>query len=323
MDGADPAQWAEAIAPCLNAEDRRRVGEGGRAFAMRHFHSDVVAAALKDKFGEMLQAPPRRLADSIDMTAGDEQAVFCTGARRRAKSGAILRNRHMTSMQDAIHHVSSTGSRLDTVVHVGAGICAEMEDYIRMGARHVLLIEGLAGKAEKLRALENMDGTITVMQAIVSAANGSHAAHVIRNSREDAQTTDAELCLLLPTRLLEIKTALRLEATLDLTTISLADACHATNLESPENLLVLEANGNEAPTLEAAGVEFLQRFKWIAMRLSDVPLYESGTTREQVERIMSNAGFEVIPSPPDYSEVAQSALFRRYKSLTGRIEHGT
>jgi capsular polysaccharide export protein len=66
MDGADPAQWAEAIAPCLNAEDRRRVGEGGRAFAMRHFRSDAVAAALKDKFVEMLLEPPRSLTDGMD-----------------------------------------------------------------------------------------------------------------------------------------------------------------------------------------------------------------------------------------------------------------
>jgi hypothetical protein len=273
---------------------------------MRHFRSDAVAAALKDKFVEMLLEPPRSLTDGMDF--GSTKPSRPANNHYPVDQELKLRDRFHFSMCDSIRLFATRGHAVDAVVHAGAGDCGELGDYCRMGARRVLLIEGCADKVDRARELEDLHGRITVRHAVVSSEAGKRTAYMVCNSRMDANMS---LCVPRPTRLLEIRPAYRVAATQDVTTVSLAEACQGFEIDSPASLLVMTLNGDEARTLEAAGTAFLHRFKWIVLRVSDEPLFENGTTSGWISRIMVAAGFLPEPAPPNFTGPMFSVIYQR------------
>ena len=303
MDGADPSQWAQAIALSLDQSKRRNVGEAGRNFAREHFDSNRVAEQLKAAFSAMLEKPARRLSDGIIPEApGSKTTLLPKSLRIR------LRSRHLTTMQDAIHRMAAEHASLDTVVHIGAGTCAELEDYCRLGASRVLLVDAHQETAEALRELEDADGRITVKQAVVAAVAGDRLIYQVRNTRSDGNG-DVQPYLHKPSRLLEVMPALRIETETITTTTSLAAVCEGINFSTGNNLLVMELNGAEAETLAAAPRELLQGFGWIALRAADPPLCEGGETPETIHRILHDAGFSPISIAPNHAEPDTLLLF--------------
>jgi glycosyltransferase involved in cell wall biosynthesis/tetratricopeptide (TPR) repeat protein len=304
MDGADPSQWAQAIALCLDQSTRRKVGEAGRNFAKEHFDSTRVAEQLKAAFFAILEKPARRLSDGIIPEApGSRTTLLQKSPRIR------LRNRHHTTMQDAIHRMAAEHARLDTVVHIGAGLCAELEDYCRLGASRVLLVEAIPDVADALRKLKDTDGNIIVKQAVVAATNGDRRVYQVRNIREDGDG-GVQPWLHKPSRLMELMPALRIEAETITTTTNLAAVCEGTDLSTGYNLLVLELNGAEAETLTATPRELLHGFEWIALRACDPPLCEGGATLEIIHRILDDAGFTRISIAPNHAEPDALQLYR-------------
>ena len=61
-DGSDPKKWADTIIDCLDIEKRIEVGAKGQIFAIENFNSNKVAAALKEKFEQMMKEPRRTLS---------------------------------------------------------------------------------------------------------------------------------------------------------------------------------------------------------------------------------------------------------------------
>ena len=308
-EGEDPAEWAETIVRCLDDVQRAAVGNQGRAFANEHFNSDRVAAALKEKFEAMLADPANPLANGILHGAADPEAAGI--AKARAHSGIKLRSRHHSTMQDAIHLLATRCNRLHTVVHIGAGRCGEFDDYCRLGAERIVLIEALPELATRLRELANINGRIIVKQAVVAATRGPHPAFILKNTRTDSGGAE-EFGLLRPSRLLDWMPCIQVVGQETVNTCTIPDVCADLTLEqSHRNMLVLELQGLEAQALDVVPKELLQRFEWIAMRLSEEPLYEMGATRETVEALLKDAGFARVPAPLNFSELMIPELFQR------------
>lgn len=306
-EGEDPADWAETIALCLDDAQRAAVGNQGRIFAREHFDSDRVAAALKEKFEEMLADPSNPLADGILHGEADPEADGI--AKARARAGIKLRAHQHSTMQDAIHLLATRCNHLHTVVHIGAGRCAEFDDYCRLGAERIVLIEARPDQAARLRELDNFNGRIIVKQAVVAGTRGSHPAYLLKNTRTDARDAE-EFGLLRPSRLLDWMPCIQVAGEENVTTCTIADVCADLTFENPDNMLVLELQGLEAQALEVVPKDLLQNFQWIAMRLSEEPLYENGATREAVEAILIDACFERVPAPQNFSELKIPELFR-------------
>ena len=308
-DGAAPADWAETLAACLDDAKRADVGNQGVVFAREHFDSDRVAAALKQKFEAMLTDPANPLADGILHGATDPEAAGT--AKARALAGIKLRNRYHSTMQDAIHLVAARCNHLGTVVHIGAGRCAEFDAYCRLGAERIVLIEALPDLAARLRKLENFDGRIVVQQAVVAATRGSHPAFQVQSTRTDSGNVE-ELSLLRPTRLLKLMPSTRISREEELVScVTLEDICYPLALDGSHNILLLELNGHEASALATTPAELLRKFQWIALRVSDEPLYENAATSEQVTEFLTGADFQRVTALPNYSDFMQTALFRR------------
>ncbi len=304
----DPVVWAETIAMCLDEAKRAVVGSQGQAFARQHFDCDRVAKDLKNSFRMLLDAPPRSLVDGICQDTKNPLMLGHVNSRKLA--GIKLRDRYHSSMQDAIHAVASHDNRLDTVVHIGAGRCAEFDDYCRLGAGLVALVEASPVLAAGLRELENTNGSVIVKHAAVCATRGTQQAFVVKAVRTTAVETE-EYFLLRPARLLREKTGLRIIREEFVTTCTIQDVCEDISLNGTRNLLILELQGLEAQVLRETPTKLLKKFHWIATRVSEEPLCENAATRAQLEEALTSAGFESILAAADFSEPTVCILFRR------------
>lgn len=314
-DGSNPEDWALSILPALDKETRLAVGQAGRAFSIRHFDSDRVADSLRSAFMDLLAKPGRTLKEGIEISRGPGSSP------RIAKAGikGQFRSHHESSMQEAIQELAAAHARPDTVVHAGAGRGREVEDYCRMGAARIVLLEASPALAGSLGKLANMDGTILVKQAAISPGRGTCRAYVCANTRSDTDGSE-EFSQLKPTGLLEIHAAIQVVREESVDASTLQDVLGDMMWTSERNLLVLELNGLEGGVLESTPASLLHAFQWICMRLPENPLYENGATLAEVIPVMKAAGFHHVPASPNYAEPTVSALFTRGEEITALMK---
>ena len=152
MEGADPESWAVAISMTHDVSLRTCIGELGQKFAAENFASLRVAGELKAFFQTALAAPPHRLADFISISADDHSP----------KIGPNRRNLHASSMSFALKGLEKFTHSIDTVVHLGSGNLAELNDYCRLGARRIHLVASSPEISNELRDFAGGNGVITV-----------------------------------------------------------------------------------------------------------------------------------------------------------------
>ncbi len=306
MDGTDPRDWADVISASLDRENQQRVGEAGKHFARQHFDSDLIAAELKKQFLNLLEKPARALRDSIDLASVKASTVVST--KQRTKSHIKTRQRYASTMQDALRHLMMQGVALKTVVHVGAGRCRELEDYCRLGAEQILLVEPLAHHVEFLRELESE--RISVRQAAIAAGGGEKQAWVCRNVRDSSGDSE-ELYLERPSQLLQWFPALQVIREQSVSAYSLAELIAEISLTGTNDLLVLETLGSEKDIIEATPPDLIRKFEWIALRLGEQPISESGAVGSDVLAMIVRLGYRHIPSPHNYAGPLTAELFWR------------
>lgn len=308
MDGENPSEWADAIALCLDSTNRTKVGLQGQFFARQHFDSHRVAAALKQQFESILAGPPHSLASGITLTP--DANLDWSVATILIKPSIWLRDSYHSTLQFAFRSLALRTHRLDTVVHLGAGKCREFEDYCRLGAKHILLVEPSPDLAASLKKFESHDGKIVVKQMAISGKCGIRQAYVCKNIRPDSKARE-ELYLLEPTALLGLQPSLQVIRTENVETCTIGEICKDIHFNGYNNLLVLEIQGLEVEALKATPETLVREFEWIAVRVSEESLFEKGVTRSLVTTTLQNFGFECIPSAQNFSGPQIAALFRK------------
>jgi FkbM family methyltransferase len=195
-------------------------------------------------------------------------------------------------------------SALGAVLHVGAGACTELEDFQRLKAEKILLVEANPELAERLQRRGRGDRRIQVVSSAVAAQEADNAIlRVLNNPRESS--------LLKPARLLERLPNLRVAREVQVPVVTLARMVRrlAPDPARP-NLLLIEAPGVESSLLASITAEELHRFYWIAVRASVEPLYEGGACLEEVDAALAGAGFRLaMPAPADSALPFQDVLY--------------
>jgi capsular polysaccharide export protein len=311
-EGNQPADWVAPIAACLDPIERAKVGQNGRIFAEQHFDSDRVAAALKMQFEAMMERPAHQLSDRISLNS----AVATPGQTSRAPSVSkvLPSDRYRSTMQDAILPLKQRGIELGTVVHIGAGKCGELEDYCRLGAKQIILVEPLPDLVASLRKCQDRPGKIVIHQMAVSDTTGSHQAYICKNTRPDS-TDHEELYLSKPTALLNQQPALQVLRTEAVETCTVQEICQKIQFNGSNDLLVLELNRLELAALKATSEIWIRNFEWIMIRITELPILEYGVIPQSVKTVLQGLGFEYIPSTEDYSSSQLVALFRKRPNL--------
>lgn len=308
MDGDNPLNWAETIAESLEFAKRELVGKNGRFFAEKHFNSDRVATELKMKFDAMMKEPPRGLGAGI--LHGQDAPPPVDSSQIRSMAKAFLADRYRSSIQDAIHLMKLLSVELGTVVHIGAGNCEEFEIYCQLGAKQIILVEPLPELAAALQQFESHHGKIVVNQMAVAGKSAICEALICRNIRPNSSDQE-ELYLLRPTALLGLRPSLQVTRTENIKTHTIVDVCGDLQFTGLNDLLVLELQGLEVEALKATPESLVRKFEWIAVRVSEKPLFENGATRSLVTATLREFGFQPIPSAQDFSGPQVAALFRK------------
>jgi FkbM family methyltransferase len=307
-EGNKPADWVEPITACLDPTKRAEVGQNGRIFAEQHFDSDRVAAALKMQFEAMMEGPAHQLSDRISL----HSVVPTPGQTSRAANASkvLPSDRYRSTMQDAIQPLKQRGIELGTVVHIGAGKCGELEDYCRLGAKQIILIEPLPNLAASLRKYQDRFGKIVIHQMAVSETTGSHQAYICKNIRTDSADHE-EFYLSKPTALLDQQPALQLLRTEAVETCTVQEICQNIQFNGSNDLLVLELNGLELAALRAIPELLIRNFEWIMVHVSEPQMYEGVGISLQVESFLEENGFKVFLGQQKATKKIISILFKK------------
>ena len=132
--------------------------------------------------------------------------------------------------------------KLDTVVHLGAGLCHEMEDYLRLGAEKIILVECNPDVIDQLRFRVRGLKNVTIIPTAVCSQEGNAHFWVTNNPRESS--------LLRPNRLFEWYPNLEVSRELTVSCKTLDQLTKDFVIdEELKNLLLVEVQGAEGDIL--------------------------------------------------------------------------
>jgi FkbM family methyltransferase len=206
-------------------------------------------------------------------------------------------------MKEVLDYLANAGGKpFGAVVHIGAGACSELGAYRKMGPRELVLAEAHPAVAAELRSRIRPDAGERVVAAAIAAAEGDGSL-VVMNSLRDSS-------LLKPEGLLMFFPNVRQTGEIAVQRMSLQQLLQSVDADMQlSNLLVLEIAGLEKLVLAGTDEAVLRRFSHIAVRTSDVPVYDSGADQAQVKECMAGLGFKLAYSPDESIYPFKDLLF--------------
>jgi len=175
--------------------------------------------------------------------------------------------------------------RPDTIVHVGAGLCSELDAWRGTGAGRIVLVEPNPELLPELRRRTAEDERVEILPFAVAAEGGEGTLQVFNLSEVSSLREPTGLRALLPG--LEIVDQHQVE------TITIDELLEkiASDPEG-ENWLVVEAPGEEAVVIEYLEEgERLQWFDRIILRAGRATLYEGARSAEELVNDLDGQGY--------------------------------
>lgn len=209
-------------------------------------------------------------------------------------------------MKNIIKKIEELGcKKLNTVVHLGAGLCLEMEELLRLGAEKIILVECNPDVVEQLRFRVRGLKNVTIIPAAVNSKEGEVPFCVINNPRESS--------LLRPDRLFECYPNLEVSKELTVSGKTLDQLTEHIEIDKElENLLLIEVQGAEAAVIGAASKDILKKFTWIAVRSGQKNLYEGASDCRELNQQLEKIGFAPIISCKEVeTQPFQDVLYMR------------
>lgn len=209
-------------------------------------------------------------------------------------------------MHDLLQRVEKNGgSKVGTVLHLGAGSCREMEGYLRLAADKVVLVEANPEIAKRLDTRYRELPHVTTINSAVAAYSGEATLWVLNNPKESS--------IQRPTGVLEAYPNLRIADERSIAAVTLAELVGDIALDGTSpHLLLMEVQGAEASILASTSAELLQKFSWVAVRASAQAMYAGGGTISDIDVVLRRTGFKPVAGHHDVSESPfQGLLYSR------------
>lgn len=194
-----------------------------------------------------------------------------------------------TSVSGCRSIISAINEDISSVVHIGAGYCAEAGLYRELGIQSVIFVEPDAQLFATATRKFLHSPHITVMQRAIAGKNEERVLFQISNKRFSS--------LLEPGRIIEYYPNLTVTDEIDVDAITLESLCDEIHIpEGKNSLLVLELQGEEANVLTHTPDHILQNFKWIVVRGSKETLYgkPSAPAEAAIKRSLYSAKFDAL-----------------------------
>jgi FkbM family methyltransferase len=206
--------------------------------------------------------------------------------------------------------LESVDTPIGTVVHIGAGVGAELPLYHDLNCDHVLAIEPDSTLFKKLKAKAKRFDNVSVQQAWIADNTAERSATVFTNPRFNS-LLPADKTLL--THFPNVKST----ETLTVQTKSFDELVTSNVKKADEklNVLVLEVQGFETLLCKNSSASALQLFNWIVVRTSDEALFEGGANTSEMKQCLTKQGFELrfsernqLPFVEQYYQLNSSAI---------------
>lgn len=189
------------------------------------------------------------------------------------------------------------------ILHIGAGNCAELDSYIALNAKRIVLAEADPGRARGLmRRTAGMDD-VEVLPFAVDAESGRARLRIFNVPDWNSLRAPRALNRLFP--------GLRLLRESEVDAVSILDLIDTLDVAvDANNWLVIDAPGSEMPilsTLRAA--DRLGCFDNIVLHCGRDALYEGSASAEQILALLREHAYECLsPTPEDDPELVRRTL---------------
>ena len=177
---------------------------------------------------------------------------------------------------------------MDTLVHLGAGRCRELSDYLAWAPARMVLVEPESVSAAVLRGATAALDHVEVLQVAVSGSKGLACLNVFNLADLNSLRT--------PTGLLRLYPGLRQLRQPQVQTLPLGDLLAPLALRADQaNLLVIDAPGEELRIVEdLIDLQTLHSFKNLVLHCGLQELYEGAASAEQVLERLESQGYEIL-----------------------------
>lgn len=176
---------------------------------------------------------------------------------------------------------------MHTIIHIGAGQAAELGDWLKAGAEHIVLVEPNPTLAETLRQNTSGEPRVTVVEAAITTNPANNLLHEY-NLPEASSLRPA-------TGLKQLFPGLKTVNTHSVATLTPAQLMEQYGPEPGEPAtLVLQAPGEEHAIIQAlAEAEVLSYFSELWVTTNPEPLYEDSEAAETLLNTLQTLGYNV------------------------------
>jgi hypothetical protein len=177
---------------------------------------------------------------------------------------------------------------LDTLVHLGAGQCIELDNYLSLEARQVLLVEADSRWTQDLRDRTKNIDHIQVIEATVAGSIGPATLYCYNLPEVNSIHP--------PSGLMDLFPGLKVVKQQDVETISPVDLLQPIEISSDRsNLLIIDLPGEELPVLQSLQqAKQLHLFSHIVLYCGREPLYEGSETADLILEWLVKEGFDLV-----------------------------
>lgn len=219
---------------------------------------------------------------------------------------------------------------IDTLIHLGAGRCSELDDYLALQPRYLLLVEADPLLAEDLNARTEGLTQVQVMRAAVAGQPGS--ATFYRYNLPDANGLHPA------SGLLELFPGLKTVEQLQVEAVGPEVLMQPIGLQSEQkNRLVIDLPGEELPVLQALeAANILHLFRQVHLHCGHNSLCEGGEPAARVLQWLKRKGFNLVtedhsrdPDRPRWSlerdtqQLRNRDLQRQVEALQAQLKQST
>ena len=197
---------------------------------------------------------------------------------------------------------------LDALIHLGAGRCSELDDYLALKPERLVLVEADPRLAAALKARVAEMPRVEVIEKTVSGQQGRRHFH--RYNQADVSSLHAP-----GPALLAIFPGLRLLQEIEVDAVTPAALLEPMQLnQNHNNRLVIDLPGEELAVLKAleeAG--HLHLFQQIKLQCGHDALYEEGVTASKILEWLKDHGYDLLAQDDGRDPDRPGWYFKRNK----------
>ena len=175
---------------------------------------------------------------------------------------------------------------VDTVIHLGAGRCRELPEYLAAACGRIVLVEANPRVARMLQTRSSGHDNVRILRRAISGQSEVTTLNVY-NLAERSSLRKA-------TGLLELYPGLRLVEKVPVTAYSPASVLAELDTEDAGKIcLVVDTPGEEHAILQVMAREnLLERVSTVLLHCAKTPMYEGSATRQDIIDLLDTQGFE-------------------------------